>query len=108
MAFVRQAYVAVCACALPAHPPDNLDSIASEIVAATALVGGRTEEAEQSRMSKGSNRRPQEVDEQTMAENWARAFGTAPTRFDEAQEGGVMVLKTRCANPTGKSVDGNP
>lgn len=29
-------------------------------------------------MSKGSNRRPQEVDEQTMAENWARAFGGSP------------------------------
>lgn len=33
-------------------------------------------------MSKGSAQRPQEVDEQTFAENWARVFGEK-TKEDE-------------------------
>lgn len=43
-------------------------------------------------MSKGSGRRPQQVDDALMADNWSRAFGKtasyeeAPTLSDEMQQ----------------------
>lgn len=44
-------------------------------------------------MSKGSNRRPQEVDEAAMAENWGRAFGVSPAA--EALEDIAALTKLR-------------
>ena len=34
-------------------------------------------------MSKGSKRRPQQVDQKTLEENWSRAFGGTGSRVDD-------------------------
>lgn len=56
-------------------------------------------------MSKGSNRRPQEADEATMAENWARAFAEAE-RMGQSLTDGLHSLNE--LGPNGTSSDGKP